>query len=133
MLLSQITQHSSCIQGQNSWRYFFSECNISTTLDDEDNDNRIPHMDMHRAMEAMIEERTLFEGKVTRDDILDYLVLMQNDRHRCQYRLWAIKPNCWRIWDFKIGHLVSTCIDEAMMTKARVICVILVVICTSKS
>lgn len=66
---------------------FFSECNISTTLDDEDNDNRIPHMDMHRAMEAMIEERTLFEGKVTRDDILDYLVLMQNDRHRCQYRL----------------------------------------------
>jgi hypothetical protein len=65
----------------------FSECNISTTLDDEDNDNRRPHMDMLRATEAMIEERTLFEGKVTRGDILDYLVHMQNDRHRRQYRL----------------------------------------------
>lgn len=65
----------------------FSECNISTMLDDEDDNNGGPHLDMLRAMEAITEEITLFEGMMTREDTLDYLVHMQNDRHRRQYRL----------------------------------------------
>lgn len=87
-------------------------------LDDEDDNNGGPHLDMLRAMEAITEEITLFEGMMTREDTLDYLVHMQNDRHRRQYRLWAIKPNCQRMWEFEIGHVVSACIDEALTSKA---------------
>lgn len=81
----------------------------------------------------MMEERTLCEGTMATEDILDYVVHMQNDRRGCWYKVWALNQNAKKILEIEIGHLVSACIDEGMMNKAWVIYVMLTFFDTSTS